>query len=167
MLVLLVPIALIGWFFTIDPEPEVEAVDVEPVLATATAESPYPILHPVNLPADWVPTRANWAADGERWITGEPAVGNSWQLGYLAPNGIYVAIQQRDDSARQFVDSVTRDGRAEGDGVLLAGRTWERWVSPDERTRSLVWLDGELAAVVTGDTDFGQLEAFAATLAEA
>ncbi|MCC2593557.1 DUF4245 domain-containing protein [Tessaracoccus sp. OS52] len=166
MLVLLVPIALIAWFFTMDPEPEVEAVDVAAVLATAEEESPYPVLRAVNLPEDWIPTRVAWAADGERWINGEPAVGNSWQLGYLAPNEIYVGLQQRDRSPLQFLEQVTREGRPEEGEVELAGREWERWVSLDGRTRSLVWRDGDLAAAVTGDTDFAQLEAFAGSLSE-
>lgn len=164
LLVLFVPIVAIYWFFTSDPEPEVEKVEYAPVLEVAQEESPYPVLHPVNLPGDWVPVRVAWAADGENWITNEPAVGNSWQLGFMAPNEIYVGLQQRDRSPVQFLAEVTRDGAASGDSVSIAGLDWERWVSEDERSRSLVWRDGDLTAVVTGDTDFEQLEAFAATL---
>lgn len=166
LLVLIVPIALIYWFFTMDPEPEVERLDYGPVLSVAEEESPYPVLRPVNLPEDWVPVRVAWATDGEPWINNEPAEGNSWQLGFMAPNQIYVAVQQRDRAPVQFIGRVTRDGAASGESVTLAGRDWERWVSEDGRSRSLVWRDGELSAVVTGDTDFEQLEAFTATLAE-
>ena len=165
MAVLIIPIALITWFFTIDPEPVVEAVDPGPVLARAAEESPYPVLSPVDLPGEWTPTRVDWAADGDRWITDEPAVGNSWRLGYLAPNDIYVAIQQRDRAVAGFLRDVTREGAPDGSTTEIAGRRWERWVSADDRTRSLVWRDGEMAAVVAGDADFDQLEAFAGTLA--
>lgn len=165
LLVLFVPVVLIYWFFTSDPEPEPELVNYAPVLALAQEESPYPVLHPVNLPEDWVPVRVAWAADGDSWITNEPAVGNSWQLGYMAPNEIYVAVQQRDRAPVQFIMDVTRDGAPSGETVSLAGREWEQWVSEDDRSRSLVWRDGDLSAVVTGDTDFAQLEAFTATLA--
>lgn len=164
LLVLFVPIIAIYWFFTSNPEPEVEKVDYAPVLAVAEEESPYPVLHPVNLPEDWVPVRVAWAADGENWITNEPAAGNSWQLGFIAPNDIYVAVQQRDRAPVQFITDVTRDGAPSGETVSLAGREWEKWVSDDDRSRSLVWRDGDLSAVVTGDTDFEQLEAFAASL---
>ncbi|GAB3817223.1 hypothetical protein GCM10028820_17810 [Tessaracoccus terricola] len=165
LLVLFVPIIAIYWFFTLDPEPEAEKVDYAPMLAVAQEESPYPVLRPVNLPEDWVPVRVAWAADGEPWINNEPAVGNSWQLGFMAPNQIYVAVQQRDRAPVQFIEQVTRDGVASGETVQLAEREWEQWVSEDGRSRSLVWRDGDLSAVVTGDTDFEQLEAFTAALA--
>lgn len=164
MAVLLVPLALIIWLFTINPEAEVEAVDVAPVLATAEQESPYLILRASNLPEDWVPTRVAWARDGAQWFTGEPAVGNSWQLGYIAPNGIYVAVQQRDRAVESFIAEITQDGRRQSDVTEMAGRTWERWVSDDDLTRSLVWRDGEMVAVIAGNTDFAQLDAFAGSL---
>ena len=165
MAVIMVPLLIITWIFTNDPEPEARPVDVAPVVALAEAESPYPILRAVNLPEGWVPVRVAWAKDGGQWITKEPAVGNSWQLGYLAPNGIYVAVQQRDREVETFVRAVTQDGRMEQDVTELPGRTWEHWVSRDEVTRSLVWRDGDMVAVVSGDTDFDQLAAFAGSLA--
>lgn len=164
MLVLLVPIALIAWFFTMDAEPEVEAVQVAPVLDRAREESPYPVLA-ADLPEDWVPVRVAWAPDGGRWITNDPAVGNSWQLGYMAPNDVYVAVQQRDRGVESFLADVTRDGYTDGAERELVGRTWELWTSDDDRTRSLVWRDGDMVAVITGDTGFELLEAFAGALA--
>lgn len=165
MAVILIPLLIITWVFTNDPAPKVEPIDYEPVVALAERESPYPVLRPTALPADWVPTRVAWAKDGNQWITNTPAIGNSWQLGYIAPNGIYVAVQQRDRSADSFVADVTQDGRREAEATELAGRTWEHWVSRDGRTRSLVWRDGQMVAVVTGDTkDYEQLEAFAGSL---
>ncbi len=164
MAVIMVPLLLITWLFTNDPKPTVEAVDVEPILTQAEQTSPYPILRPTDLPEDWVPTRVAWAEDGNQWITNEPAVGNSWQLGYLAPNDIYVAVQQRDRGVSAFVGDITRDGRKETEVSEISGRTWEHWISRDERSRSLVWRDGEMAAVVTGDTDYAQLDAFAGSL---
>lgn len=166
MLVLLVPIALIAWFFTQDPEPSVESVDVAPVLERAEDESPYPVLRVVNLPADWVPVRAAWAADGERWIDDEPAVGNSWQLGYMAPNEIYIAVQQRDRAVEGFIRTITRDGYRDGEPFEAEGRSWEPWTSQDDRTRSLIWRDDDMVAAVTGDAEFEQLEAFASSLSD-
>lgn len=164
MAVLLVPLALIAWLFTSNPKPEVEAVDVAPVLSVAEKESPYPILRATNLPEDWVPTRVTWAADGKQWFTGQPAVGNSWQLGYLAPNGRYVAVQQRDRAVEPFVSDITQEGRRQSEVTEMAGRSWEHWVSDDDLTRSLVWRDGDMVAVVSGNTDFDQLDAFAGSL---
>ncbi len=164
MLVLLVPIALIVWFFQAVPEEQVERVDVAPHLERAEAESPYPVLRPVNVPADWTPVRAAWAADGQRWIDGEPAVGNAWQVGYLMPDGVYVGLQQRDSATDAFVNRVTREG-SRSEGVVSVGeREWEFWPSSDRRTNSLVWRDGEMVAVITGDTELEALRAFAGTL---
>lgn len=165
MAVILIPLLIITWVFTNDPAPRAEPVDFQPVVALAESESPYPVLRPTDLPADWVPTRVAWARDGEGWITSTPAVGNSWQLGYIAPNGIYVAVQQRDRSTESFIGDVTQDGRMEDEVSDLADKTWEHWVSKDGRTRSLVWREGEMVAVVTGDTkDYAQLDAFAGSL---
>ncbi|MFV0428945.1 MAG: DUF4245 domain-containing protein [Arachnia sp.] len=160
--VLFVPVVLVTWFFTHDPAPEVEAVDVAPVLAEAEAQSPYPVLHPEAL--EWTPVRVAWAADGQRWITDEPAVGNSWQVGYLAPEGTYVGLQQRDRAPDEFLAAITRDGAPGGETTDAAGLTWQHWVSADGRTTSLVWRDGDLTAAITADADFDLLAAFAGTL---
>ena len=51
------------------------------------------------------------------------------------------------------------------DGKSLIGdESWVRYVSPDERTRSLVRATPEVTTVVVGDTGYEALEAFAGTL---
>lgn len=167
MAVLLVPIALIVWWFTLNPDPEPEAVDVDATLATAVGQSPYPVLVADGLGEGWTPVRVAWAREGDAWITNEEATGNWWQVGYLSPEGVYVGVQQRDGATGTFVADVTRDGNPLGATVELAGLTWERFESDDERTRSLVSLGEDVTSVVTADTDFVTLEAFAATLAVA
>lgn len=164
MAVLLVPIILIVWFFTSNPDPEPEAIDVGPHIQRAEAESPYPILRAENLPEPWVPLRAWWAQDGAPWADKEPASGNSWMLGYLGPDGIYYGIEQRDRLAGQTVTRLTRDGERVDGTLEAAGWTWERYVSPDGRTRSLVASEDDMVAVVHADTDFESLEAFVTSL---
>ena len=164
MAVLIIPVLLITWFFTRTPASEVETVDVAPVLANAVEESSYPVLRPAGLPEDWRPVRVAWAADGKRWITGEPAVGNSWQLGYMAPNDIYIGLQQRDRAIPSFITWVTREGLKEEGTLDAAGLTWDRYVSHDGRTRSLIAETDDMVAAITGDADYTQLEAFATTL---
>lgn len=166
MAVIVVPLLVVTWFFTQNPAEEVESVDPAPHVERAREQSPYPVLAPQGLPDGWVPLRVRWARDGEAWITGEPAVGNSWQLGYLNPDGVYIAVQQRDRSPQQFVDQLSRDGVRESEVSSLAGREWERWTSLDDRTRSLVWRDGQMVAVVTGDTSYEVLDTFAASLSD-
>lgn len=164
MAVLLLPVALIVWFFSLPGDTNVQAVPVAPVLQKAKGESPYPLFVPEALGAEWTATRVAWAKSGDKWIDGEPAEGNSWQVGYLSPDDIYFGVQQRDEALRSFVSTVTRDGAGLRAEVDLAGRTWERYESADRRTRSLVNVEGDVASIVTADTGFAELEAFASTL---
>lgn len=164
MAVLMVPIVLIIWFFTNNPDAEVEAVDVAPHLQVAEAEAPYPVLRAENLPEPWMPYRVQWTKKGERWIDGEAAVGNTWMLGYLGPDKIYYGIEQRDEQGAQMIARLTREGKATGETLEAAGGTWERYESADGRTRSLVRRDGEVVSVVYADASFEALDAFATSL---
>lgn len=163
MAVVLVPIALISWFFTRLPEPAPAVVDPTSLIARARAEASYPVLAPENLPDGWVATRARWTPEGEPLLNREPAAGNTWQLGYLTPERMYVALDQRDRLADQFVADVTRAGRPVGESSI-GGATWQRYTSADRRTNSLVQQGDPAVTIVSGDLPFGALEAFAGTL---
>ena len=165
MLVLLVPILAIVWFFQSTPDEQVEAVDYQPVLEKASQASSYPILAPENYPEQWIPVRVAWAEEGQRWIDGEIALGDYWQLGFLTEDEVYLGLQQRDAGVNAFVRAVSRDGVRSGE-VQVGERTWEHWISQDERTHSLIWRDGDMVATVTGDTDVERLAVFAGTLVE-
>lgn len=164
MAVLLVPIVLLVWFFTLDPKAEVEAIDVTPQLSRAEAESPYPVLRATHLPEDWTPVRAAWAKDGSKWIDEKPAEGNAWLVGYMGPDGIYYGVEQRDRSVAAVTERLTRQGRETGETVQAAGLDWMSFESKDGRTRSLVAHRDEMVAVIAADTDLDALKAFAATL---
>jgi hypothetical protein len=86
-----------------------------------------------------------------------------WRLGYLNPDGIYVAVMQGDLEAEDFISAETRDGAADGQSTI-SGRIWERRVSPDDRSRFLVRREPSVTTIVEGDTSYAALEAFAATL---
>ena len=73
-----------------------------------------------------------------------------------------MAVDQRDSSQELFVQQVTRDGEPAGESTVGAV-VWQRHVSEDGRTRSLVHR-GEVATIVSGDLPFEALEAFASTL---
>jgi uncharacterized protein DUF4245 len=62
-----------------------------------------------------------------------------------------------------MVSDQTRMGTADGQSTVN-GETWQRRVSPDDRTRSLVRVQPTVTTVVVGDTSYTGLEAFAATL---
>lgn len=165
LVVLLVPVlVIVGWFQRL-PEPPVTPVDPAPVIARAASESPYPIAAPANLPQGWVATRARWTPKGEEGIDRQPVPGNTFQLGYLTPDRMYVALDQRDEQPVTFTAAVTREGRAEG-AATVAGAEWARYVSADGRTRSLVRAAPDHVTIVSGDLPYGALEAFAGTLSE-
>lgn len=166
MAVIMVPVLLIVWFFTQPGDTTPQRADVAGTLAAAEEQADYPLLVAQGLGDDWVPVRAAWAQSGKPWITSEPAVGDSWQVGYLSPQETYFGVQQRDESSSQFVSATTRDGKPVGDTVDFAGHTWDRYESADGRTRSLVTVQGEVTSVVTADTDFASLDAFASSLVE-
>lgn len=165
MAVLMVPILLVVAFFTRDPAPPVTRIDYAPVAQRAAAEASFPVMVPSNLPEGWTPTRARWTPQGRPLLNGEPAVGGTWQLGFLSPGELYVALDQRDQAQDLFVKDVTRDGHPDGESTV-GGAAWQRFVSADGRTRSLVQR-GAAATIVSGDLDYAALEAFASTLVPA
>jgi hypothetical protein len=61
-----------------------------------------------------------------------------------------------------MVDQQSRAGTPDGVSVI-AGQTWQRLISPDERTRSLV-LRGSSTTIVSADLPYEALEAYASTL---
>lgn len=162
--VILVPLLIITVLFTryLDDAP-VTVVDYQPVLAQARAEAPYPVLAPANLPSDWRPTRVSWLKVGDPGLNRVPSVRNQWQLGYLAPNDIYITVVQGDLQPQELVDDQTREGVPDGES-MVNDATWKRLVSPDDRTRSLVLASTDVTTIVVGDTSYEALESFAGTL---
>ncbi len=163
MLVLFVPVVLITQLFTRNPEPPITALDWRPVAQRAAAEASYEVLAPENLPEGWVATRARFTPTGQPLLGGDPAPGDTFQLGFLSPQQRYVALDQRDVAPEPFVVAVTRQGRPEGESSI-GGRAWVRHLSEDGRTRSLVQRGRDAVAIVSGDLPYEALEAFASTL---
>lgn len=164
MAVLLVPLGLIIAFFTMNPQPKVEAIDVAPTLQRAEAEAPYPVLRAEHLPQGWKPIRVAWAKDGAKWIDDEPADGNAWMVGYMGPDEIYYGVEQRDRAAGELIARVTREGQETGETVEAAGLEWKAYTSKDGRTTSLVAQRDGWVAVVAADTNLDAVSAFTTTL---
>ena len=58
-----------------------------------------------------------------------------------------------------------RPGRERPDGEsTVSGQVWQRLVSSDERTYSLVLREAKVTTIVSGDVDYSALEAYASTL---
>lgn len=164
LVVILVPVVVITLLFTRTPEePPLPTLDWRGVLATARAEAPYRVLAPAGLPDSWQATSASWTKVGEPYRNGEPSARNSWRLGFLDPSRTYIGLEQGDLRPDDMVARVSRNGVVDGRSTV-EGRAWERRVSPDDRTRSLVWVTPEVTTIVVGDTGYEALEAYASTL---
>lgn len=161
--VLLVPVVLISWFFTRTPEPKAQPVDWRPVLADARSRSPYPVLAPENLPDTWVVTKARWAAVGQTSVNQQPAPGNTWELGVMTPDQMYVSLTQRDAAGEPLVSDLSGGGYLDGTSTV-GGVTWKRVLSPSGRTRVIYRTEGAVTTVVAGDVAYEGLDAFASTL---
>ena len=161
---ILIPLVVITVLFTRLPRDHpVKVVDWRPVLATAREQSPYPVLAPANLPSEWRATNVSWVKAGDPSPGGQRSVRNFWQLGLLSPDDVYFEVVQGDLNVGDMVSEQTRMGTADGQSTVN-GETWQRRVSPDDRTRSLVRVQPTVTTVVVGDTSYTGLEAFAATL---
>lgn len=164
--VIVIPLLIITVVFTrnLDDHP-VNVVNYSVLLGKAREQAPYPVLAPTGLPTSWRSTKAEWVPKGVPYLNDQPSVRNLWQLGFLSPEDIYIELDQGDALPEQFVEDYTRDGFADGTSQVN-GQAWERRISADERTRSLVRTTSSVTTVVVGDATYEGLEAFASTLTD-
>jgi hypothetical protein len=162
--VILIPVVIITYFFTRTPDAPVKTVEWTAVLAQARAQAPFAVLAPRAVPQDWRATKASWLVQGKPALSGGPSPRNLWQLGFLDATDTYVELDQGDLQGPDLVADKTRKGLPDGQSTVQ-GQMWERRISEDERTRSLVLATPALTTIVTGDLPYSDLESFAATLA--
>ena len=161
--VILIPLVIITVLFTNQPDDHpVKEVAWQPVLTTARTEAPFPVLAPTNLPSGWRATRVTWVQQGEPFL-GQPSPRNLWQLGFLNPDDTFIDLNQGDAGVPELIDEQTRQGAADGESSI-GGQTWQRMLSEDGRTRSLVLSDPEATAIISADLPYAALEAYASTL---
>jgi hypothetical protein len=164
LLVLLIPVIVITYFFTRTPaEPTIRPVDWTPVLAQARDQAPFPVLAPRAVPESWRATQVTWVRVGRPYLNGDPSPRNQWQLGFLDAGDTFLELVQGDLEPRALVEDKTREGLPDGTSDV-AGATWERRISEDERTRSLVLGGDAVTTIVVGDLPYEELESFASTL---
>lgn len=121
------------------------------------AQQKWDIAIPVGLPD-------GWSAQNVTLLTFEkqPA---TWQAGYDAPGGGYVAVFQTRDGDRTWVKNQTYSGVQAGT-VTIGGVSWTRYDRASKDQKSLVRsqpLSG-LSTVVTGLASWEQLQQFAGAL---
>ncbi|MFD7862117.1 DUF4245 domain-containing protein [Streptomyces sp. NPDC057682] len=135
-----------------DKADPVKPVDYRVELLTARRAAPYPVAAPGGLAEEWKATSVRY--DG--------ASGNSWHLGFIDPDGKYVAVEQSTAAAGKYVTEVSQQAKDTGRTQQVAGETWQRWEGP--RYDALVRHDKGTTTVVTGSASAERLAEMAAAL---
>lgn len=142
-------------------QPDYSGVDVAETARQLEESTGLPVTAPTGLPDGWVETRAEYRRGSDGLMT--------WHAGFETPGGEFVALNQALDATDTWVASqVNRTARVGEQEV--AGKTWQRHERLDSSPqRSFVHRggSGELTTVVTGSTDWDQLEQFVESLAPA
>jgi hypothetical protein len=123
----------------------VKRVDYNVELLTARRAASYPIAAPTGLAKDWKPTSVRY--DG--------AANESWHLGFLDPQGQYVAIKQSTQKPVEFIDTASEGARATNRTEKIGDATWQRYQGG--KYDALVLKSKGSTTVVTGTAGFGQL----------
>lgn len=134
---------------TADP---VKAVDYRVELATARRAAPYPVAAPTGLSKDWKPTSVSYQGRD----------GDSWHLGFLDPDGKYVAVEQSTAPARKYIPEVSQRAENTGRTQDVAGEAWQHWKGP--KYDALVLHEQGATTVVTGSAPTARLVEMAAAL---
>jgi hypothetical protein len=154
---------LLGAAFVIVAVPAPHAVEPVTVsyradLARLAAAAPYPAVAPAGLPASWQPVSSGLALGG---ANGPGTV--TWHLGYLTPDGSLASLEESNADAAGFTRRMTNNGTALNP-VRLAGRTWNRSVTPARGQRSMYVTASGFTVVITGNAAWAELRQLAASL---
>ncbi|MFD9502023.1 DUF4245 domain-containing protein [Streptomyces sp. NPDC060035] len=148
--------ALAGGIYIFVPHDDkadpVRAVDYRVELATARRAAPYPVAAPAGLSKEWKPTSVSY----------EGQAGAGWHLGFLDPDGKYVAVEQSTSPAKKYVPEVSQDARNTGRTHEVAGEAWQHWEGP--KYDALVLHAEGVTTVVTGSASTERLTEMAAAL---
>ncbi len=158
LLVLLIPLVLISLFFMsreVDLAGD-DPVEWEQLIAVADDEAEFVPVAPRNMPQTWTPVRM-------KWEPGTDGRDQRWMVGWLSPDQIFFAVEQSNVDPRAMIERVTRNGSPDGTSEAM-GQTWQRYVSEDGRTRSLVLVGDDVTTIVVADASYAELEAFADTV---
>ncbi|MEV0980742.1 DUF4245 domain-containing protein [Streptomyces sp. NPDC049915] len=142
--------ALVVYFFAIphdDHAPDLKRVDYSVELATARRAASYPVAAPEGLPGSWKATSVRFRGDQS----------DAWHLGFNAPDGQYVAVEQSTQKRSAFIAEASQGAKATDVTEKIAGRTWIRYTGG--RYDALVLQDtpGGSTTLVAGTGSFTQL----------
>ncbi|MFJ9039343.1 DUF4245 domain-containing protein [Streptomyces sp. NPDC102406] len=130
----------------------VKRVDYRVELLTARRAASYPVAAPTGLPKTWKPTSVRYQ--------GEP--NEAWHLGFLDPEGQYVAVEQSTEKPVQFIDDASQGAEETGRAQTIGGESWQRYKGA--KYDALVLKRKNSTTLVTGTAGFGQLTKMAEAL---
>ncbi|MFI6210116.1 DUF4245 domain-containing protein [Streptomyces sp. NPDC051041] len=154
-MVVIVLVGLVMYLFIPhdDRAPDLKRVDYRVELLTARRAAPYPVAAPEGLARDWKATSVRFRGDEH----------DAWHLGFHAPDGEYVAVEQSTQKPAAFIEEASQGARETDVTQELGGRTWKRYEGG--RYDALVLQDtDDSTTVVTGTASFDRLAAMAAAL---
>ncbi|MFI5570663.1 DUF4245 domain-containing protein [Streptomyces sp. NPDC051740] len=154
-LALIMLVAGVVWLFIPheDGEPDLKRVDYRIDLLTARRAASYPVAAPEGLSEAWKPTSVRYKGTESE----------AWHLGFRAPDGEYVAVEQSTGKRSAFIEDRTQGAAKTETTRQIDGRTWTRYEG--DHYDALVLEDAEgSTTVVTGTASFGQLEKMAGAL---
>ncbi|GFM99114.1 hypothetical protein Sfulv_39250 [Streptomyces fulvorobeus] len=135
-----------------DTAAPVKAVDYRVELLTARRAAPYPVAAPDGLPKGWKPTSVSYERQAD----------DSWHLGFLDPDGKYVAVEQSTAPVQKYVTQVSQRATDTGRTHEVAGEAWAHWKGP--KYDALVLHQDGATTVVTGSASTQRLAQMAAAL---
>ncbi|WP_460069047.1 DUF4245 domain-containing protein [Streptomyces sp. YKOK-I1] len=133
--------------------PDVKRVDYRVELLTARRAASYPVAAPEGLPESWKATSVRFRG----------ADSDSWHLGFHAPDGEYVAIEQSTQKRAEFIEQASQGATATKVTEDIAGRTWTRYTGGRYDALVLQGTDGS-TTVVAGTASFDRLTEMAKAL---
>lgn len=135
-----------------DSRPPVKRVDYRIELLTARRAASYPVAAPEGLPTEWKATSVRFRGDDF----------DRWHLGFQAPDGQYVAIEQSTQKPVVFIADASQGAEETEATARIGGRTWQRYEG--EKYDALVLREKGSTTVVTGTASFDRLTAMAEAL---
>ncbi|MFF8537153.1 DUF4245 domain-containing protein [Streptomyces sp. NPDC015532] len=135
-----------------DSKPDLKRVDYQVELLTARRAASYPVAAPEGLPSAWKATSVRY--DGSEF--------DAWHLGFQAPDGQYVAVEQSTQRPAVFIDTASQGARQTKATQRIGARTWQRYEG--DHYDALVLEDKGATTVVTGTGSYGTLVKMAEAL---
>ena len=149
---LILALAGIAWWFSIEPTETERSVDYESALVSARRDAAFDLLAPRSLPEGWY-------ANSVRY---EPGVKGRWHLGVITDTDAYIGLEQTPVSIRRTVEDYAPETEAKGN-ITAGGFEWELRQSPKNET-SLVRRTEGITVLVTGTATAAVIEKYAASL---